>query len=89
MFLSDGMALPFGSLLPWDAMSIHVAEKDVSKLPAILRAIPQSRVAAMRAKVLQYRRAYCYCCSDNHPHSLMAMIFRALQTRRLSRPVVI
>ena len=41
----DGIELPYENVLNYSAFSIRIAEKDVPRLPAILRAVPPERIA--------------------------------------------
>jgi hypothetical protein len=40
--VQDNVAQPFDDVLPYERFSVRVAEKDLEKLPEILRAIPMS-----------------------------------------------
>lgn len=56
----DGIEFPFENVLNYAAFAVRVAEADLPRLPAILRAIPPERVAALQRGVKAVRQRFTY-----------------------------
>ena len=51
LIISDGIELPFENVLDYSRFSLRVAEADIPRLPALLRAIPPHRIAELQRGV--------------------------------------
>ena len=60
VIVMDGIEFPFENVLNYSAFSIRIAEKDVPRLPAILRAVPPERIATLQAGLARVRSRFGY-----------------------------
>jgi hypothetical protein len=60
VIVMDGIELPYENVLNYSAFSIRIAEKDVPRLPAILRAVPPERIATLQAGLARVRSRFGY-----------------------------
>ena len=60
VIVMDGIQMPFENVLDYSAFAVRIAEADVPRLPAILRAIPRARIAALQAGLAQVRSRFGY-----------------------------
>ena len=51
MIVDEKLVLPYCSVLDWSRFSVRVKRAQVPELPAILRAIPPAKVAAMQRRL--------------------------------------
>lgn len=49
--ISDGWVLPFDRTIAWDRIALHVPEREVAAIPALLRALAPDRVLGMQSAV--------------------------------------
>ena len=52
------LILPFCSVLDWRAFSVRITPDQLPQLPALLRALPPARVAAMQRRMLEVKQKY-------------------------------
>ena len=60
LIISDGIELPFENVLDYSRFSLRVAEADIPRLPALLRAIPPHRIAELQRGVRAVRARFGY-----------------------------
>ena len=60
MVIQDGIEVAFSSLIDATQFSIRVAQADMFKIPEILKAIPEERVAEMQAALALVWRRYVW-----------------------------
>ena len=60
LIISDGIELPFENVLDYSLFSLRVAEADIPRLPALLRAIPPRRIAELQRGVRAVRSRFGY-----------------------------
>ena len=53
IILSDGLILPFDRTIPWETLSVHVAEGDVERIPDILARFTPDQIAEMQRNVVR------------------------------------
>ena len=58
VIVDEKLVLPFCSVLDWSRFSVRVKRAQVPELPAILRAIPPAKVAAMQARLAEVKERY-------------------------------
>jgi len=70
VIIMDNVHMPFESLLQYDRFTLRVAEKDVERLDALLRAVPASRREAMRREMAKVwtRFTYVGAMLDSHAY---------------------
>ena len=58
VLIDPKLVLPFCSVLDWHEFSVRVTPQQLPELPALLRAIPAARVAAMQRRLAEVKRRY-------------------------------
>ena len=58
VIVDEKLVLPFCSVLDWSRFSVRVKRAQVPELPAILRAIPPAKVAAMQRRLAEVKERY-------------------------------
>lgn len=78
----------FEDLLPYDTFSLRISPTDLPKLPALLRAVPKTRVCAMRAAAARYFRAVLWQQPDGLAYNVLQLSLcrRALRVLAQHRP---
>jgi Exostosin family len=60
VIIMDNVHVPFESILETEKFSVRLAQKDISKLPEILSAIPQSQVDELRVNLHKVWQRFRY-----------------------------
>ena len=58
VIVDEKLVLPYCSVLDWSRFSVRVKRAQVPELPAILRAIPPAKVAAMQRRLAEVKERY-------------------------------
>jgi hypothetical protein len=78
----------FHDLLPYDGLALHYRLADVRRLPDLLRAVPSSRVCALRAAAAKYYRTVMWQQPDGlaYEMTLLSLCRRAVALHRRLSP---
>jgi hypothetical protein len=63
VLIMDNVHGVFESLLDYSQFSVRVAQADIAKLPAILQAIPASKVLEMQVALARVWHRFAYRCA--------------------------
>ena len=58
VIVDPAVVLPFCSVLDWRDFSVRISPDQIPQLPALLRALPAARVAAMQRRLAEVKRRY-------------------------------
>ncbi len=61
MIIQDGVELTWHAVLDIESYSIRIAQKDMDRIPEILKAVPKKDIARMQANLAKVWRR-CVCC---------------------------
>lgn len=56
MIIQDGVEVAWSSLLDVDSYSIRILQKDMDRIPEILKAVPQDKIQQMQANIAKVWR---------------------------------
>lgn len=60
VILSDGLHLPFETLLDYSSMTIKVLEADLARLPVLLNSVPRERIESKRTAAQRHWKAITF-----------------------------
>ncbi|VUZ45334.1 unnamed protein product [Hymenolepis diminuta] len=81
VLLANDWELPFAEVIDWSHAAILADERTLSRLPVLLRNIPESRIVQMREKVRFIWSSY-FRSADTIVHATLLLIFDRLTLRR-------
>lgn len=58
MIIQDGVEVAWSSILDVDSYSIRILQKDMDRIPEILKAVPQAKIRQMQANIAKVWRRW-------------------------------